>query len=63
MTQQKSNGWVVVVLEGEHRQFVGEVAYVKGPFEQYYQAQYWADNSKDCPPDEYQITFIEGADK
>jgi hypothetical protein len=26
----KSSGWVIVVFEGEHRQFDGEVAYVKG---------------------------------
>lgn len=59
MTQMKSKGWVVVVFEGEYRHFDGEVAYVKGPFDQYEQAKEWADESKDCPPGEYQITFIE----
>jgi len=58
----KSSGWVVVIFEGEYAQFVGEVAYVKGPFEQYEQAKNWADNDKACIRDEFQITFIEAAD-
>lgn len=63
MTQQKSKGWVVVVFEGEYRWFDGEVAYVKGPFDEMEQAQEWADQSDHCQRDEYQITFIEGADR
>lgn len=60
----KSSGWVIVVFEGEFAEFEGEVAYVKGPFEQYEQAKDWAQKSSDCPgPDgfrgEWQITFLE----
>ena len=44
----KNSGWVVVVFEGEHRNFPGEVAYVKGPFETYEAANDWADQSKHC---------------
>lgn len=63
----KSSGWVIVVFEGEHRQFDGEVAYVKGPFETYEAATDWAEHSEDCPgkhgvDGEWQITFIEMAD-
>lgn len=64
----ESSGWVIVVFEGEHRQFDGEVAYVKGPFDTYEAATDWAENSKDCPgkvgvDGEWQITFIEAADE
>jgi hypothetical protein len=60
----KSSGWVIVVFEGDHREYEGEVAYVKGPFDQYEEATDWANKSEDCPgPDgfsgEWQITFIE----
>jgi hypothetical protein len=55
----KSSGWVIVVFEGEHRQFDGEVAYVKGPFDQYQDATDWAEHSDDCPEGEWQTTFIE----
>lgn len=58
----KSSGWVVVVFEGEYRQFDGEVAYVKGPFDEMEQAQSWADSSEHCQRDEFQITFIEPKD-
>ena len=61
----KSSGWVIVVFENEHAP-PGEVAYVKGPFEQYEAATDWAENSTDCPGragvnGEWQITFIEAA--
>jgi hypothetical protein len=62
----KNNGWVVVVFEGEHKQFDGEVAYVKGPFELYEEAQSWAENATDQsgrPIGECQITFIEPAEE
>ena len=63
----KSNGWVIIVFEEEHRQFDGEVAYVKGPFEKYEDAIDWAENNTDNPGKtgcgEYQITFIEGVSK
>lgn len=62
MAQQKSSGWVVVVFEGEYKQFDGEVAYVKGPFDEMEQAQAWADQSEHCQRDEFQITFIEPRD-
>lgn len=55
----KNDGWVIVVFEGEHRQFDGEVAYVKGPFDQYQDAVDWAESSDDCPDSKWQITFIE----
>ena len=63
----KSSGWVIVVFEGEYRNFIGEVAYVKGPFDTYEAATDWAENSTDCPgkvgvDGEWQITFIEMAD-
>jgi len=56
----KSSGWVVVVFENEHRQFDGEVAYVKGPFEQYEGAQDWIEGTDDCTDGKCQITFLEG---
>ncbi len=63
----KSSGWVIVVFEGEYREFDGEVAYVKGPFDQYEQAMDWAHQAEDCPgpggiKGEWQITFIEPKD-
>ena len=62
----KSSGWVIVVFEGKYREYDGEVAYVKGPFEKYEDAIDWAENSEDCPgkagvQGEWQITFIEPA--
>ena len=62
----KSSGWVIVVFEGEYREFDGEVAYVKGPFEKYEDAIAWAESAEDCPgpggfKGEWQITFIEMA--
>ena len=57
----KSSGWVIVIFEGEHKQFDGEVAYVKGPWDKYEDAQAWAENASDCPDGEWQITFIEAA--
>jgi len=59
----KSSGWVVVVFEGRYREFDGEVAYVKGPFDEMEQAQDWADKSQHCQRDEFQITFIEPKDE
>jgi hypothetical protein len=53
----KSSGWVIVVFEGEYRQFDGEVAYVKGPFDEYQDAIDWAEASE--VKGEWQITFIE----
>lgn len=58
-----SNGWVIIVFEGEHKQFEGEVAYVKGPFDLYEDAAAWAEDSKDCPDGEWQITYIESKDR
>lgn len=55
----KNDGWVVVIFEGEHKNFNGEVAYVKGPFEQYEAAEDFANSSKDCDDGQFQITFIE----
>jgi len=60
----RSSGWIIVVFEGEHRQFEGEVAYVKGLFEQYEQATDWAHQAGDCPgpggfKGEWQIAFLE----
>ena len=62
----KSSGWVIVVFEGEYREFDGEVAYVKGPFDQYEQAKDWAEQAEDCPGPggfrgEWQITFLEAS--
>lgn len=59
----KSKGWVVVVLEGEHKQFPGEIAYVKGPFDTFEAATDWADKEEDCADGEWQITFIEAPKK
>jgi hypothetical protein len=55
----KNNGWVVVVFENEHKQFAGEVAFVKGPFEQYEAAEDWTIVDKSCRDGEFQITFID----
>ena len=55
----KSKGWVIVVFENEHKNFEGEVGYVKGPFDTYEQATDWAEESKHCQDGEWQITFIE----
>jgi hypothetical protein len=57
----KSSGWVVVIFENEYRQFKGEVAYVKGPFDLYEEAEDWASTDKHCEDGEFQITFIEPA--
>lgn len=58
-TNMKSSGWVVVVFENEQKQFAGECAYVKGPFDLYEEAQDWAEGADDCNDGEFQITFIE----
>jgi hypothetical protein len=63
----KSSGWVIVVFEGEYRNFDGEVAYVKGPFQTWEAATEWAENSTDCPGKvgvdaEWQITFLESVE-
>jgi hypothetical protein len=53
----QNDGWVVVVMEND--KFVGEVAYIKGPFETHEEAEDWADKAKDCEDGFCQITFIE----
>jgi hypothetical protein len=55
----QNDGWVVVVMENEHRNFVGEVAYIKGPFETHEEAEDWANTAKDCEDGLCQITFLE----
>jgi hypothetical protein len=56
----QNDGWVVVVMEEiEHRNFFGEVAYIKGPFETHEEAEDWASTAKDCEGGYCQITFIE----
>ena len=55
----KNNGWVIVVFEKAHAQFAGEVAYVKGPFDKYEEAEDWANSAKDCADGEWQMAFIE----
>ena len=55
----RNAGWVVIVFENEHRNFDGEVAYVKGPFEQYEAANDWMENADDCNDGKCQITFLE----
>ena len=57
----KSSGWVIVVFENEYKKFDGEVAYVKGPFEQYQDATDWAENDEHCTDGEWQITFLDPA--
>lgn len=57
----RNSGWVIVVFENEHAKFKGEVAYVKGPFDQYEAAVDWAETAKDCQDGEWQITFLEAA--
>ena len=59
----KSNGWVIIVFENEQKQFDGEAAYVKGPFDACEAATDWAENAKDCQDGEWQITFIEPRDE
>ena len=59
----KNNGWVVVIFENEHKQFNGECAYVKGPFETYEAAQDWAEREDDCSDGCFQITFIEAPEQ
>lgn len=51
--------WVVVVLEGEHAAFHGEIAFVKGPFETYEAATAWAETDKSCADGQYHISTIE----
>ena len=58
----KNSGWVVVIFENEHKQFDGECAYVKGPFDTYEAAEDWAASAKDCQDGEFQLTFIEAPD-
>jgi hypothetical protein len=59
----KSSGWVIIVFETEQREFDGEVAFVKGPFDQYEQAKDWAETNTDTPGEigceDWQIAFIE----
>jgi hypothetical protein len=55
----RNAGWVIVIFENEQAKFKGEVAYVKGPFDQYEDAQSWAEDAEDCADGEWQITFIE----
>lgn len=57
----KSSGWVVVVFETENCDVSGELAYVKGPFDQYEAANDWAESADDCADGRWAITFIEGA--
>jgi hypothetical protein len=58
-SNKRNAGWVVVVFENEHAQFPHEVAYVKGPFEQYEQAEDWASREPACTDGFWQITFLD----
>lgn len=60
MTKTKS-AWCIVVFEGEHREYDGEVAYVKGPFSEYKDAIAWAENEESRADGEFkwQITHLD----
>jgi hypothetical protein len=60
-TRPGNAGWVVIVFE-DPASYPGEVAYVKGPFQLYEEAEDWMSDAEDCADGTCQITFIESPD-
>jgi hypothetical protein len=51
--------FVVVVFENEQAQFVGEVAFVRGPFTTWEAATDWAETARCCADGKFQITTLD----
>lgn len=50
--------WCVVVFENKYAKFKGEVAYVKGPFDEHEQADTWMATATHCLDGMCQVTTV-----